>query len=232
MNPLRATPTWALPIAIVLAGLIVATALYFVRVHQLVTKEAGDPSIVRPVTPNDHLIGNPTAQVMVIEYGDIDSEYTKKFNAIMQQIMLEYGADGNVAWVFRHFPIIALHPDSAAHASAAECVSSLAGPESFWRFIDAIAAAAPGTNQFDPKDYGTILQGLNVSPEAFAQCVSKGTFEKRVQDDYTNAILSGGTGAPYIILTVKGQRPIPISGALPYASMKSVLEEALKKADK
>ncbi len=230
MNALRATPPWVLPVAIVLAGIIISGALYYVRVREHVTKEAGDVSVVRPVTPSDHLIGNPTAPVMVVEYGDIDSEYTKKFNAIMEQLMTEYAPGGQVAWVFRHFPIIALHPNSAAHASAAECVAALGGSERFWGFLDAIAANAPGTNQFDPRDYGTILPGLGVQSDAFTQCLSKGTYEQKVQDDYTNAILSGATGSPYIVLVVKGQRSVPISGALPYQSMKQVLDESLKKA--
>lgn len=229
MTPLRATPSWALPVAIITAGVIVATATYVVRIHNHVAYEAGDPSVIRPVTPNDHLIGNPTAPVMVVEYGDIDSEFTKKFNSIMEQLMVEYAPGGKVAWVFRHFPIIALHPNAASHASAAECISSLAGPESFWRFLDAVAAQAPGANQFNPKDYPTLLLGLGVSKDAFALCVSKGTFEQHVQDDYTNAILAGATGSPHIILVIKGQRPVPISGALPYTSMKKVIDEALKK---
>jgi protein-disulfide isomerase len=228
MNSLRTSPAWMLPIAIIAAGIIVAGATYYFRIHQHITREAGNPSVVRPVTPADHLIGNPTAAVMVVEYGDIDSEYTKKFNAIMEQLMTEYAPGGNVAWVFRHFPILALHPNAASHASAAECVTALGGPDAFWRFIDAIAANAPGTSQFDPKDYPSITSGLSVSKDAFNSCLTKGTYEQHVQDDYTNAVLSGGTGSPYIVLIVKGRKSIPISGALPYESMKKVLEQALK----
>ncbi len=230
MNAVRSTPSWVLPVAIIAAGIIIATATYVVRMHQHVTKEAGDPSVVRPVTPNDHLIGNPTAPVKIVEYGDMDSEYTKEFNATMAQIMTEYAADGKVAWVFRHFPIIATHPYAAAHASAAECATSLGTPDTFWGFMNALAAQAPGTDQFNPKDYPGIVTGLNIPIKPFTECIAKGTFEKRVQDDYTNAILSGGTGTPYIILIVKGQKPIPVSGALPYMGMKKVLDEAIKRA--
>lgn len=230
MDTLRKTPPWMLPVAIVVAGSIVACALYFVRINKLVHEEAGDVRVVRPVSPMDHLMGNPTAPVIVVQYGDIDSEFSKKFNAIMTQIMAEYAESGKVAWVYRHLPIIATHPYSATHASAAECVASLSGPESFWRFLDALAAQAPGTNQFDPKYYDTVISGLGVPAAPFAECLAKGTFEKRVQDDYANALLAGATGAPYLVLVVKGQPPVSIDGALPYTSMKKVLEESLKKA--
>lgn len=227
---MRATPPWLLPVAIIVGGAILAGTIYYVRIHNHLTNEAGDPSVVRPVTPNDHLIGNPAAPVMVIEYGDMDSEYTKKFNATMQQLMTEYGTDGKVAWVYRHFPILAAHPYAASHASAAECAASLGTPDTFWGFMDALAAQAPGPTQFDPRNYDGIATSLNISYKSLTDCIAKGTFEKRVQDDYTNAILSGGSGAPYIVLTVKGQKPIPISGALPYTSMKQVLDEAIKKS--
>ena len=230
MDTLRKTPPWVLPVAIIAAGIIVATALYFVRVNKLVHEEAGDARVIRPVTPMDHLMGNPTAPVIVVQYGDMDSEYSKKFNAIMTQIMSEYANSGKVAWAYRHFPIISLHPNAATHASASECVASIAGPESFWRFLDAIAAQAPGVNQFNPKYYDTIIAGLGVPQAVFAECLSKGTFEKHVQDDYSNALLAGATGAPYLVLIVKGQQPVSIDGALPYASMKKLLEESLKKA--
>lgn len=230
MDQLKSTPTWVLPVAIIAAGIIVSIALYYVRIHSEIEKAAGNPAVVRPVTPQDHLMGNPTATVMVVEYGDIDSEHTKDFNAIMQQIMTEYADSGEVAWVFRHLPIVALHQYSAMHASAAECVSSIAGPEAFWGFLNGIAAQAPGTNQFDPRDYETITRGLNVPTDILNQCISRGTFEQRVQDDYQNAMLAGATGAPYLVLLVKGKEPITIDGALPYTSMKKVLEEALKRA--
>ncbi len=230
MDTLRTTPAWVLPVAIVAAGVIVATALYMVRIHSLVNTTTGDPAAIRPVTPVDHLMGNPSAPVVLIEYGDIDSEYTKKFNSIMEQIMTEYAESGKVAWVFRHFPIISIHPNAAAHASAAECVASIAGPNSFWRFIDAIAAQAPGSNQFSPKDYSTIIAGLNVPSDQFAACVSKGTFESKVQGDFTNATLAGAKGAPYLVLIVKGKPPVTIDGALPYSSMKKILDDAVARS--
>lgn len=224
METLRSSPPWALPVAILIAGIIVAGATYVVHVKQQVSKKSGDPAVVRPVTPEDHMVGNPQARIKVVEYGDIDSAPTKDFTAVMEQLMTEYGPTGEVAWVYRHFPIVALHKNAAAHASAAECVASLGAPDAFWRFIDGIAVNAPGTDQFNPKDYPLLLSGLGVSQEEFTACLADGRFEERVQADYTNAILAGASGSPYIVVFVKGSAPVPISGALPYASMKKILD--------
>jgi predicted DsbA family dithiol-disulfide isomerase len=99
-----------------------------------------------------------------------------------------------------------------------------------YRRTPSVLAQAPGSNQFDPRDYETITRGLGVPTDIFNQCVSRGTFEQVVQEDYQNAMLAGATGAPYLVLMVKGSEPITVDGALPYTSMKKVLEEALRRA--
>ena len=53
----------------------------------------------------------------------------------MNQIMDEYGASGQVAWVYRHFPIEQLHPNAAGIALASECVADLGGNDAFWSFL-------------------------------------------------------------------------------------------------
>ena len=40
----------------------------------------------------------------------------------MNQVMDEYGIGGKVAWVYRQFPIAALHPNSPKISEAAPCV--------------------------------------------------------------------------------------------------------------
>ena len=104
-------------------------------------------SLVRPVGDDDHIIGNPGAPVVIIEYADIDSGYSKDFQATMQQLMTEYAAGGEVAWVYRHMPLIDQHPNARRHAEAAERAASIGSADSFWRFIDSAAALAPGSSR-------------------------------------------------------------------------------------
>jgi protein-disulfide isomerase len=219
-----------LPGAIVLAGIIISLAVYAVRTDNSPKIGSGAPSLVRPVTPDDRIIGNPEAPVKLVEYADIDSEYSKEFQATMQQIMSEYAAGGKVAWVYRHFPLLDQHAASASHAEAAECAGFLGTSDTFWRFIDALQAAAPNENEFPVSGYTAVAQSLGIPVAEFETCLQNGRFTKKVYDDSTNALAAGAEGAPYTVLLVEGQDPVGIQGSLPYEDLKRVIDEAIAKA--
>ncbi len=221
---------YLIPAAIVIAGLLLGITIYMVRIAEnpLRLPEA-DASAVRPVTPDDHIVGNPEAVVTVIEYSDIDCAYCKQFHDVMRQIVVDYGDTGSVAWVYRHFPVIESHPNAAAHAEAAECVATLGGNTAFWQFIDAIHAEAPGDAEFNPSGYPDLVAGLGLSSDAFSTCVAGKDGEERVAADYDNAIAMGAAGAPFTVVVIKGADPIAISGAVSYDAMKKVIETALSR---
>ncbi len=218
-----------LPVIIVAAGIIIALAVFYVRSSAIIPPK-GDVSLIRPVTTSDHLLGNPEADVLLVEYSDIDCEYCKGFQESMEQIMADYGPNGKVAWVYRHFPLIEAHPNAAAHAEAAECVASLGGNDLFFRFIDLLHQKAPGATQFDPSGYPEVVKSLGLSLDDFDGCLAGTAFEKRVADDYDNALAAGAAGAPYSVIFIKGHEPVPVSGSLPYAALKKVIDAALEKA--
>ncbi|MBU1292713.1 DsbA family protein [Patescibacteria group bacterium] len=219
-----------LPGAIVIAGLILATAVYVVRNDDSPKLTGGNPNAVRAVSPIDHIIGNPEAPVMIVEYADIDSEYSKQFQATMQQIMSEYAAGGKVAWVYRHLPLLDRHAAAGSHAEAAECAAFLGDNDAFWRFIDALQAAAPRENQFPPSGYPAVVSQLALPANEFDQCLKNGRFTKKVLDDTTNALASGAEGTPYTVIVVEGQKPVAINGALSYENMRRVVDEAIARA--
>jgi protein-disulfide isomerase len=218
---------YAVPVAILLAGAVLSIAIYMVRTSGTAPAPQGDLSLMTPVGEGDHILGNPDAPVMLVEYSDLDCEYCKRSREVMEQIVAEYGADGKVAWTFRHFPIVDLHPDSGTHAEAAECVVSLGGPELFWRFAGALAAQAPGASTFDPQGYGAVAESLGVDEGALSACLAEGRFEARVARDFENALVIGADAAPFFVVLIEGASPITVSGYLPYDQMKSLVERAL-----
>lgn len=221
--------TLFLPIVIIVAGFIVATAIYSVRIGAHIDKGSQAPEVVRPVSPEDHIIGNPSAPIVLVEYADIDSEYSKKLQLIMEQLMTEYASGNKVAWVYRHFPVTTLHPNATKNAIAAECAASVSKPSIFFQFIDAMNTLAPGATAFNPNQYSTVVSQLQLPKEAFETCLNTQKFEARVHADYANALASGGTGSPYIILLVQGQKPRQIQGALPYKALKKILDDEIAK---
>lgn len=221
---------YVLPGAIVLAGLIIAVAVYAFRTDSTPRLGAGSPDLVRPVSTDDRIMGNPQARVKLVEYADIDSEFSKQFQATMQQVMSEYAAGGEVAWVYRHFPLLDQHAGAASHAEAAECAGFLGDDDAFWRFIDALQSAAPGENEFPISGYPAIARQLGLPEAELQTCLTDGRFTKKVYDDSTNAMAAGAEGTPFTVVLVDGQKSVGIQGALPYDDMKKVIEDALAKA--
>ena len=181
------------PVAILFAGIVISVTIFVTHPH-LAAGPNGDPELTRPVDATDHILGNPAAPVVVIEYSDIDSEYSKDFQQVMEQVMQNYGTNGNVAWVYRDFPLITQDPNSEEDDEAAECVAALGTPSDFFSFIDAVQAAAPGDNQFDPANYDTIVSTLGLSTGTFDDCVSAHTYQKKSPQTTTT---------PYLLVRVE-----------------------------
>jgi protein-disulfide isomerase len=217
-----------IPAAIVFAGFLAAICIYTIR-HGEVVALQGNPEAARPVSTSDHILGNPAAPITIIEYGDIGGQYSKDFQQVMDEVMQNYGAGGNVAWVYRQFPVGDTDPNSGEHAEASECVAALGNNADFFKFIDALEAAAPADTPFNPTGYDSIVSTLGISTGSFDDCLASHVYQGRVRADFENAELVGGTGAPYTIIFIKGQKPITIAGSVPYATMKQILDAEIQK---
>jgi protein-disulfide isomerase len=103
-----------------------------------------------PVTAADHIRGDISAPVKIVEYSDLECPFCKRFHTTLQEIMKSsYGTENKVAWVFREFPLAQLHPKAVKEAEAAECVAELGGNEAYWKFIDKVEEVTPGNNKLD-----------------------------------------------------------------------------------
>lgn len=222
--------SYTIPLAIVFGGVVIAVALY----TSIPKKDSGpgtvDAALVRPVSASDHIFGNPTAPVVIIEYADFDCEPCKGFHNTLQHIIANAGVGGQVAWIFRHFPLD-VHPDASALARAAECAASAAGPDpiasnsAFWKFASALYDKQP----VDPSLLGTVASAAGISSSAFATCYANtpNALSARVAADQKNALDMGALGAPFSVILASGKQPVVVEAAYPYDMMQQVVAEAL-----
>lgn len=217
--------SYTIPIAIVLGGLLVAVAVYAVTPKRPSTG-TGNPAMVRPVGAQDHIFGNPDAPVMIVEYSDYDCEFCKDFDETLHQVIANAGVHGQVAWVFRQFPLTEIHPDALKHAEAAECAALADGNDAFWKFSDLLFANQPA----DPAKYGAYAQQAGVPSEAFSTCFMQAstTVLDRINADRENAFAVGAQGTPYSLILVAGKPPVVIGSAYPYEIVQALVDEALK----
>jgi protein-disulfide isomerase len=216
-----------IPLAIILGGIVVAGAVYFsLRKPAPIISGTGNPALVRPVDLNDHLLGNPAAPVIIVEYSDFDCEFCKNFDDTLHQIVANEGADGQVAWVYREFPLVEIHPNAFASAEAAECAAQVSGNDAFWKFADELFTNQP----VDPSQFGTLAASAGIGSENFATCFANAstTVDAHINADRQNALAMGATGTPYSLILVNGQPPVVMSGAYSYDAVKQLVDQALQ----
>ncbi len=193
------------------------------------SQNASQLESIRPIDNQDHILGNPSAPVKIVEFSDTECPFCKRFHMTMQQIMQEYGRDGKVMWVYRHFPLEQLHSRAPHEAEATECAAELGGNDGFWRYMDRLFVVTPSNNGLDPEELLRIAEFVGISRENFKDCLQSGKFKNRVARDYQDAVASGGQGTPYTIVIASDGTKYPIVGALPYEQIKSVIDTALNK---
>jgi len=98
--------------------------------------EEQKPKANTTILATDHIVGNPNAPIVIVEYSDSDCPYCQKFHTTMQEVKDTYG--DKVAWVYRHFPLDSLHPKARMEAEASECVAKLSNNETFWEYLEAM----------------------------------------------------------------------------------------------
>ncbi len=221
------------PIAIVLAGGLIALAIYYgggtSRVANAPVPTAppqpAAPTIgdIRPVSDQDHVRGPADAKITIIEYSDLECPFCKQFHPTMQQLVREYPND--VRWVYRHFPLEQLHQQAPQESVAVLCAAEQGKG---WELIDKIYEVTTSNDGLDLTTLPTLAQQVGVANRTqFTACLESDKFADRLADDIADAQAAGGRGTPYSVLLAPNGEKIPINGAQSYASVKATVERFL-----
>ncbi len=190
--------------------------------------DAGDQSAdkIKSITSQDHIRGNPNAPVKIVEFSDTECPFCKRFHPTLQQAVQEY--NNKVAWVYRHFPLDAIHSKARKEAEATECANELGGNDKFWAYLDRLFEVTPSNNNLDLAELPKIAEYVGLNRLQFETCLNSGKYAQHVADDLADAMNSGGQGTPYSVVIAPNGKKFPLSGAQPYEAVKQLIELALK----
>ncbi len=71
-----------------------------------------------PISPADHMQGDPAAPVILVEYGDYQCPHCGHAYPIVKRVQKHFGK--RLGFVFRNFPLNEIHPDAENAAETAE----------------------------------------------------------------------------------------------------------------
>lgn len=182
---------------------------------------------VEPLKDEDHVRGDRNARVLLFEYSDLECPFCKRFHPTAKQIVDAY--KGQVAWVYRHFPLDQLHSKADKEAEAAECAAEIGGNDGFWKLTDKIFEVTPANNGLNLDDLPALASEVGLNQNRFKQCLDSGRFAARVEEDYQSGIKAGVSGTPgNILLDTKTGKTKLIPGALPLDSFKTEIDSMLQ----
>jgi len=149
-----------------------------------------------PVTPEDHIQGDPNAELTLLEYGDYECPHCGRAHPIVKRVQKHFGR--RLRFVFRNFPLTQIHPNAQAAAEAAE----FAGANGrFWEMHDLIYE---NQERLSPPLLLALAEELGLDPPALREALAAGEFEPRVRRDFLSGVRSGVNGTPTFF--IGGQR--------------------------
>lgn len=209
MEPNSTTPELApanrflIPLAIVIAGGLIAGALYYGAPHNSTpnTQQVSSDIEIAKVTDKDHILGSMSAPLIIVEYSDTECPYCKVFHNTLHALVSQYS--GQLAWVYRQLPIPQLHALAMDEAEATECVAELGGNTAFWSYLDKIFATTNSNDSLDPTELPRLAGTVGVDVKAFNDCLSSNKYEEVVKKSIEEGYKAGVRGTPTSFIIAK-----------------------------
>lgn len=182
-----------------------------------------DPDNLGYTVAGDQYRGDPNAEVVVIEFSDLQCPFCRRHTTQTQPILDEQFVDtGDVLWVFKHFPL-SIHPQAPAAGVAAECA---ANQEKFWEMHEILFANMQTWSVRDPHPiFIELADEIGLDVDSFTTCLDDEEVANRVQSDMNDGV-SFVRGTPTFIVLYDGQGSI-IPGALPAERFTEILQQVI-----
>jgi protein-disulfide isomerase len=140
------------------------------------------------VNDHDHIAGRRNAPIVLVEYGDFECPHSARAHPILEAAQ-RYLAD-DLGFVYRHFPLVEIHPHAQLAAEAAEAAGAQGR---FWQMHDTLFRHQNALELDDLLDYAT---AIGCDATRVAAELAAGTHTARVLADMRGGVRSGVHGTP------------------------------------
>jgi protein-disulfide isomerase len=140
----------------------------------------------------DHVMGDARAKLTLLEYGDYECPACIQAEPLMQHLVEAHR--GRLRFVFRHFPLMEVHPDAELAAEAAEAA---AAQGQFWPMHRLLFAQV---HHLSPAALAGYAQSLGLDMNRFNAEMGDRIYTQRVQEHRRAGERSGLRATPAIFL--------------------------------
>lgn len=166
-----------------------------------------------PIHEHDHVIGPADAPVTVVNYGDYECPDCGHRHREVEKLVDELS--NRVRFVYRHFPLINVHPHALRAAEAAEAA---AAQDKFWEMHRHLYGSP---DKLRDRDLHRYARKIGLDLDRFDREMSGSLYADQILNDYNHSIIYGITGAP---TTFINGRLYAMSGPELLGVVKTILE--------
>jgi len=222
-----------LPVAVIVAGLIIAGAVIWSGSRPKTESVGTGPTGAQAVdiknvkTDGDPFIGQANAPVTIAFWSDFQCPFCKTFELdTLSQIIKDYVDAGKVKVVFMDYPF--LGEDSIIGCAYSQSVWKLYPDKYFqWRTAMYAAQDEEGDNGFGDAasidKLGAKISGIDAEKIAADVIANMSTYQAKIDSDKAEAKKVGINATPAFVIGTK-----TIVGAYPYATFKEAIDALLK----
>ena len=179
---------------------------------------------IAAITKDTYVRGNKDAQILWVEYSDLECPFCKRLHdsGAIKNLEKKYG--DKLAFSFKHYPL-PFHQTAMPAALNAECVGELGGSTKYYAFVEGVFAK--GTPSQDVID--GVLKDIGVDAKKVKACVDSGKFKDKInasQSEGSSKFSVNGTPGNVLINTKTGKYEV-VSGAQPEANFDAAITRLL-----
>ncbi len=203
-------------IAVVFGGLLFAAGRRFGP------QQTGLPTTLVPTVDSDRdhvLLAGPEEQVEVtlVEFADFECPFCARASGSIDEVRAHYGP--RLRYVFRHLPLVDVHPHALLAAQAAEAAGDQGA---FWTMHDALFA---DQDHLTYEDLLARAEELSLDRQCFDDAIDAPRTAARIRDDLSSAQASGARGTPTFFVNDRRW-----TGATDAASLIAGLDAAIERS--
>ncbi len=173
------------------------------------------------VDPGDSPFWGPeNAKVTIVEFSDFECSFCARFYRDTYKALKER-YQSRVRFVFKHFPISAIHPNAERAGVAAECAREQGR---FWEYHDILFENQSNLSQAALISYARQVGVPNL--DQFSACLTSQKYLSTVLADLQQGERYGVQGTPTFFIN-----GLPLVGAQPYTVFERAIEQALAAAN-
>lgn len=166
-------------------AILAALVIVFVGIFVFTQKSSNETGGVKgsaTTSPSNHVIGEGSKNVTLIEWGDFQCAVCEAYEPVVGQVQAAYAKD--IKFQFRNLPLSSIHPNAFAAARAAEAASL---QDKFWEMHDALYNSGnwqSWTTSSSPRElFNTYAKQIGLDEARFQADFASGQVNAAIQAD-------------------------------------------------